>query len=149
MPRAAAGPTRLFVTGPGCPLRAADVAADHPRDQELTVACTDAPANLVLHLAATDGAPLTGKVLTLRRGAALVPAAVLRAHLGSLGLPAATDGAGRAALVALEPGSWELYLEEASNPETIAAGLPHGYLTAVDLAPLATREVEVTVGPGP
>jgi hypothetical protein len=66
-------------------------------------------------------------------------------HLSNLRLLPATDGGGRLLLVGLAPGNYDIYLAEATNPELIASGLPHGFLTAASLAPLTTTELEVTV----
>lgn len=149
VPRAARGATLLFVAGAGCPLHSAEVPAELPRDRELDLTCPPAPANLLLEIADSEGAPLAGKRLTLRKGGHLVPARVLGGHLAALGLPAATDGSGRFALVGIEPGTWEVFLDDSSSPETIAAGLPYGHVATVDLAPLATREISVTLGAAP
>lgn len=148
VPRAKSGPTRLFVTGPGCPLSSLDVTPEQAAEEDFAVGCPAVPSNLVVRLAGGDGTALAGKALTLQHGEHVIPSALLSAHLGALGLPGVTDGRGRLALVGLEPGTWSVYLEEASNPETIAAGLPHGHLTSIVLVPLSSQELSVTVPSG-
>ena len=138
------GPTRLFVTGPGCPL-SAHVAPAESRSSSLS--CAGAPANLEMTLKDEQGSPIGQEVVSVRNGPLVVPREVLTAHLARLGLPAATDGAGRLALPAMAPGEYELYLGSGSSPMTIAAGLPHGHLGGASLAPLTTTELEITVRP--
>lgn len=134
------GTTRLFATGPGCPLAPFDLA---PTSDEVALACPDHPASLELQFVGSSGAPVAGKTILLRRDGILVPNMVLIGHLGSLRLPAAADGSGRLLLPALAPGRYELFLADATSPELIAAGSPQGFLAAADLAPLTTTELQV------
>ena len=144
--RAAGARTRIFASGPGCPLRSFSIRNDDPASREpLTLACTAMPANLQLVLVDAEGKPVPQRAVALRRGGEVFPADVVAAHLGRFGLTAFTDGSGRLALVGLEPGDYQIYLADASNPTTLAAGLPNGYVTAVSLPPLATAELEVKI----
>jgi hypothetical protein len=136
--------TRLFATGPGCPLASFDLA---PTSDEVAVACPDHPASLEIQFVGSGGSPVAGKSVLLRRDGILVPNMVLIGHLGRLGLPAAADGSGRLLLPALGPGRYELFLADATSPELIAAGSPQGFLAAADLAPLATTELQVELEP--
>jgi hypothetical protein len=136
--------TRLFATGPGCPLASFDLG---PTSDEVALACPDHPASLELQFVGSGGAPVVGKSVLLRRDGILVPNMVLIEHLGRLRLPAAADGSGRLLLPALAPGRYELFLADATSPELIAAGSPQGFLAAADLSPLTTTELQVELEP--
>lgn len=138
------GTTRLFATGPGCPLSSFDLA---PTSDEIALACPDPPASMELQFVGPGGAPAAGRSVLLRRDGVLVPDMVLIGHLGRFRLPAAADGSGRLLLPALAPGRYELFLADATSPELIAAGSPQGFLAAVDLAPLTTTELQVELEP--
>lgn len=138
------GATRLFATGPGCPLVSFDLT---PTADDAVLACPDPPASLELQFLGSDGSPAAGKSVLLRRDGILVPNMVLIEHLARLGLPAAADGSGRLLLPALAPGRYELFLADATSPELIAAGSPQGFLAAAHLTPLATTELQVELEP--
>lgn len=138
------GATRLFATGPGCPLASFDLA---PTTDEVALACPEHAASLELQFVGPGGSAVAGKSVLLRRDGILVPNRVLIEHLGRLRLPAAADGSGRLLLPALAPGRYELFLAEATSPELIAAGSPQGFLAAADLAPLTTTELQVELEP--
>ena len=138
------GVTRLFATGPGCPLTSFDVA---PSPEEVTLNCPDRPASLELQFVSAGGAPVAGKSVLLRRDGILVPNMVLIEHLGRLHLPAAADGSGRLLLPALAPGRYELYLADSTSPELIEAGSPQGFVAAAELSPLTTTELQVELEP--
>lgn len=135
----------LWVSGLGCPLV---VVAAPPAGEPVEVHCSTAPGVLIVRMtSAAPGVPLAGRSLLLKQetssqGPAVVPEEILRLHLAALGLPAASDGTGTLVL-ALAPGSYELYLAGASSSESIARGLPHGFLGRVTVDPGVTSEVEV------
>lgn len=135
-------PTRIFVTGAGCPLISFDTV---PSPEELTLRCPELPASLELRFADTHGKPLPGKAVFARRDGVIIPAEILSEHLSRLHLLAAADGGGRLLLPGLAPGSYDVYLTEATSPELVASGLPNGFLTASTLAPLTTTELEITL----
>ena len=136
------GPTRLFVTGGGCPLTSFDT---QPTSEEIVLRCPELPGSVVLYFQDTKGLPVAGRAVLARHDGGVIPAEVLRDHLSHLRLPAATDGSGRLLLVGLAPGSYDLYLAEATFPELIAQGASQGFLTTANLAPLATSELQVTI----
>jgi hypothetical protein len=139
-------PTRVFGTGAGCPLTSFDLT---PSPEETVLHCAELPASLELHFADTHGRPVSGKSVFARKDGVIIPNEVLATHLSGLHLLSATDGGGRLFLVGLAPGSYDIYLEEATNPALIAGGLPYGFLTGSNLAPLTTTELEVTVEAAP
>lgn len=142
LPASAGAPTRVFATGAGCPLTTFALV---PSEDELVLRCAEQPASLELRFTDTHGKPVPGKSVFARRDGVVIPEGVLSMHLSSLHLSAATDGGGRLLLVGLAPGNYDFYLSEATNPELISSGLPHGFLTTASLAPLTTSELEVTV----
>jgi hypothetical protein len=139
-------PTRVFATGAGCPLTPFDLT---PSPEETVLRCAELPASLELHFADARGKPVPGKSVFARKDGVVIPNEVLATHLSGLHLFAATDGGGRLLLVGLAPGSYDIYLGEATNPALIASGLPNGFLAASNLAPLTTTELEVTVEAAP
>lgn len=135
-------PVRVFVTGSGCPLTPFDLVAS---EEEAVLQCPALPSSLELQFQDQQGRPVAGRTVVGRHNGKVIPNEVLITHLSRFRLPAASDGAGRLLLVGLAPGSYDLYLEEATNPELIAMGAPHGYLTSASLAPFTTTELQVTV----
>jgi hypothetical protein len=149
-----AGPPHLFVSGPGCPLSAFDLA---PPDDLAgaggaplpSLRCPELPSALDLTLMDERGKPVPHATLILRRQETVVPRQILAGHLMLLGLPVETDGRGHLVVAGLAPGDYELFLATYSSESTVAAGLRHGYLTSIGMSALATTELLVTVPPGP
>jgi hypothetical protein len=140
---AESAPTRLFVSGAGCPLSVFDV--QPTAGDDLVIRCPAVGASLELTLEDPQGKPLGGRTVLVRRDGAFIPPAALIDHLGHFHLPAATDGGGRLFLVGLAPGRYEIYLEDSTSPDLVALGVKDGFLTSADLPPAATTEVKVTV----
>lgn len=168
------GVPRLFVSGPDCPLSAmvlplaarsdadaggdgdpdpaGEADADTDTDSDTAAApppselrCPPAPASIQLTVADAQGRPVTHSALLLRQDGAIIPQAILAMHLALVGVPAETDGGGQIVLADLAPGAYDLYLTTASSAETIAAGLPNGFLTSLVLAPLSSSELHATI----
>lgn len=99
---------------------------------------------MVLTFRDGEGRPLPNQTVLLRRDGVVLPQEALAQHLGAFGLPAASDGGGRLALVGLAPGAYDVFLAGGSSAASVAAGLPHGFLTSAPLAPLTTTELEVS-----
>lgn len=137
--------THFFTSGPGCPLAVhalrPDTSAEH------TLPCPALPANIRLHLHDEDGQPVPGVSVFLRHGPTVIPIGALAGHLRSLGLPTASDGSGRLPLVALAPGTYDLYKADETSEGAILAGYPGGFLASVRVGALDTREVQVTLNP--
>ncbi len=140
----ASTPGRLFFGGPGCALAVRPIPA---AEEAVTAACPELPAALVVHVRDADGRPVPHVAARLRHGGTVLPHAVLVNHLTTFGVPAESDGSGRLALVALEPGSYDLFLADRSSEESIVQGSPSGYLGTVELTPLAVTELEVALPP--
>jgi hypothetical protein len=136
-------PTRLFVTGSGCPLSIFDLRPGAGED--LTLSCSPVPASLVVTLQDQQNKPLAGRTVLVRREGAFFPESVLIDHLSRFRVPAASDGSGRVYLVGLAPGQYEVYLEDATDPSLVSLGVKQGYLTSADLAPAATVEMAITL----
>jgi len=138
-------PTRIFVTGAGCPLTSFDLMSSA---DEVVLHCAELPASLELRFADAQRKPVAGKDVFMRKDGVVIPNEVVAMHLAGLHLPTATDAGGRLFLAGLAPGDYDVYLAEATNPDLIAGGLPNGFLTAASLAPLTTTELEVTLETG-
>ncbi len=136
-------PTRLFVSGSGCPLSIFDV--QPASGDDLTFRCPGVPSSLEVTLQDPKTQPLVGHAVLIRRDGVFIPETALIDHLARFHLPAATDGAGHVFLVGLAPGRYEIYLAEATDPDAVALGIKSGYLTSADLAPASTLEMAVTV----
>lgn len=134
---------RLFFGGPNCPLGARSIDSAPDPDTPVEILCAEAPANLQITLKTPEGTPREGASLLLVRGKVVYPQPVVAAHLSRLGLPAATDGSGRLALVALEPGEYRLYLADVTSPFNILVGAPRGFLATATLAPWSTKVAEL------
>jgi hypothetical protein len=139
---AEAGPTRVYVTGAGCPLTGFVV---QPAQGDVTLRCAEVPASLELTLKDPQGKPLSGRTVLVRSQGTFIPAPVIIEHLGQFRIQAASDGMGRLYLVGLAPGTYDLYLGDATSPEMVALGSPAGFLTSTSLAPFTTVEVEAMV----
>jgi len=135
-------PVRVFVTGAGCPLTSFDLALTA---EEPVLRCAELPASVELRFANPQGKPMPGKSIFARKDGVVIPDEVLALHLSGLHLLSATDGDGRLLLAALAPGSYDIYLSEATNPALIASGQPYGFLATSSLAPLTTTELEITL----
>jgi hypothetical protein len=142
IPASGGAPVRIFVTGSGCPLTPFELVVS---EQEAVLQCPPLPASLELQFQDQQGLPMAGRTVVGRHNGKVIPNEVLITHLSRFRLPAASDGAGRLLLVGLTPGSYDLYLAEATNPELIAMGAPHGFLASASLAPFTTTELQVTV----
>jgi hypothetical protein len=138
-------PIRVFATGAGCPLTSFDLM---PSAEEVVLRCAELPASLELRFADAQRKPVPGKDVFMRKDGVVIPNEVVALHLSGLRLPTATDGGGRLFLAGLAPGSYDVYIAEATNPDLIAQGLPNGFLTSANLAPLTTTELEVTLETG-
>jgi 5-hydroxyisourate hydrolase-like protein (transthyretin family) len=142
--RAPSGVTRLFVSGPGCPLIAKDLPTNETAEP-LEVRCPPAPAAIRIQIHHKDGTPASGRILLLRQNRTVIPRNVLLAHQQMLGLAASTDGSGRLTFVGLSPGTYDVYLSELTNSQAIALGRTEGHLAEVRLAALEAADIEVTV----
>lgn len=146
--RAVDEPTRLFFSGPGCPLTTwlvPPVSGLSPVDEPRAFACAAAPSSLEIILRSAEGVPHQGMSLLLRRDGVIFPRGALIRHLLRMGVAAATDGAGRLVLPALAPGRYDLFLAEITSPFNILVGTPNGYLATVELQPWNTTAAELTV----
>lgn len=138
----AQGAVRVFVSGPGCPLLAADMA---PPGQETRIVCAAAPAALSLEVEDRAGKPVAHANFILRRQGQVFPRDVLAMHLGLLQLPAETDGTGHLVIPGIAPGDYDVFLATSTSEDLAALGTAHGYLGSFSLAPLNLTEVEAQV----
>ncbi|MES1210779.1 MAG: hypothetical protein ABUL63_00465, partial [Acidobacteriota bacterium] len=92
-----------------------------------------------------QGKPQPGRTVLVRTKGTFIPVPVLMEHLGRFGVQAASDVKGRLLLVGLEPGTYDLYLGDATSPEMVALGSPEGFLTSTSLAPFTTIEIEAMI----
>ncbi len=136
---------RILATGPGCPLSRFAAAALF-EEAPIQLKCPAAPAGLNLTLVDEGGRPQPHSGVFLKQNGEVVPQEMLRVHLAGLGLSPETDGSGNLVLVGLAPGTYELYLFGAASEESIALGLTAGLITSIELEPLATPELAVTLG---
>jgi hypothetical protein len=152
----ASGPSRLFASGPGCPLSWYDLpfpsapdpaGGDDGTPPPATLTCPEQPAALELTLVDDKSKPIPHAALILRRGSTIVPRQILIDHLVLLGLPAETDAAGHLVLAGLSPGDYDLFLASSAYEGSIAAGLRWGFLTSVSLPARETTELQLTVSP--
>lgn len=146
IPRADTGHTRVFFTGPRCPLGT----ATPPRGASAAeaawqVTCPPSSVSLELVLHDPDNTPRAGSGILLRREGLAIPRAVLATHLARARLPFVSDASGRLFLAGLEPGTYELYLAEATSPAAVRMGYDRGFLATVQLPPNSTRTVEATL----
>lgn len=143
------GASRLFASGPACPLFWVDLPAHQPAAGEprpsLDLQCPALPAALELTLVDETGKPRPHMGVVLRSAGVIVPQPVLSRHLQWLGLAATSDGAGHLVLAGLAPGDYELFLSALASESTLAGGSQQGYLTTVSLPPLQTTSLEVTI----
>lgn len=144
------GSSRLFTSGPSCPLSWMDVPAaiqsgTGETRPSFTLQCPAMPAALELTLLDETGKPRPHVGVLLRSSGVIVPQVVLARHLQWLGLAATSDGAGRLVLAGLAPGEYELFLSTLASEGTLAGGSQQGYLTTVSLPPLQTTSLEVTM----
>ena len=145
VPAAPGSGTRLFVTGPGCPLQLADVGND---DSDKTLRCASISAGIEAVVTKANHSPIEGEYLFLRWNGNLIPLDQLKTHLGFLGLPFKTDGAGRVTLVNLPPGDYDVFVGSGSSEATIAEGLKYGYASSARLNPREVVELEIQLGKG-
>lgn len=143
LPRAKRGTTRIYYTGPGCPLGTALPPADPPKtDQRWQVPCAHSSSGVEVILLNPDHSPREGSTVFLRSHRAVYPRQVLATHLARAGLAFRTDANGRLMLGGLEPGTYDLYLAEANSPVASRLGADRGFLATVDLPPRAVRTVQ-------
>jgi hypothetical protein len=142
VPRALGPSSRVFVTGPGCPLQALDVVND---DEKKTFQCTPVSSGLEVTIKKADETPVQDEHVLFRWNGLLVPRVVLNSHLTLLGMPTGTDGSGRITIVALPPGDYDVFLMSGSSEATISGGLQYGFVSTVHLDPMTTVEVEAHV----
>jgi len=136
------GPTRLFVTGSGCPLTVFEIPSGA---EEPVLRCSDPPASLMLEFEDSQGRPVAGRSVFTRKDGVIIPEEVLIRHLSRFHLPAAADGNGRLILVGLAPGSYDFFLADATSPELVATGSTQGFVASASLAPATTTELAVTL----
>jgi hypothetical protein len=140
--RARSSATRIFITGPGCPLSGLLVPLD---ESNARYSCSPDPSSLDLILVDPNRAPLAHEAVVLRNDASVIPGALLSYHLAMFGIPVETDGSGRLNLIGLEPGGYQIYLMRAASEESVMAGASSGFLASVRLGPKETAEIEVKV----
>jgi hypothetical protein len=128
------GVTTLFVSGPGCSLTHFDVLL--PDDDDVVdLNCASASSNISLNFVDADDHPVQNIGVTLFQGGKMVPDWFLQAHLQRLGLSPLTDGLGRLALVGMQPGSYDLFLQGVISPG--------GHVMSIVLEPSARNEFTV------
>ncbi len=143
VPRSPGGATRLFVSGPGCPLRFVDLGAD---DNDVLVTCGAEFASVNLKLAGPDARPLQGEWVFLRWNGVLVPRLVLMIHFAEYSMPWTTDGSGSLSIVAISPGDYDVFLGQGSSEYSIAEGQAYGFLGSVHADAGVTTEVALEIG---
>jgi hypothetical protein len=139
-------PTRLFATGPGCPLTAADVT---DTSEPVLLTCPDAPGTLLLRFVDGEGRPVAGELVLLRHGDLVIPLSVVLSHLSLLGQSTTSDGSGRLIVPGLPPGGYDVYLLRFTSEPLAAQGRPEGHAGSVTVLPGQTAELEVLVQPEP
>jgi len=151
IPQAKAGSTRVFFTGPRCPLGTAippngtGEIGDSEGDGVWQLTCQPASVGLEIVLHEPDRTPRSGSGILLRRGGLVFPREVLATHLARARLPFVSDASGRLFLAGLEPETYELYLAEATSAAALRMGADRGFLAAVQLPPHTTRTVVATL----
>ncbi|HTO77375.1 MAG TPA: carboxypeptidase-like regulatory domain-containing protein [Thermoanaerobaculia bacterium] len=138
--KASGSTTRVFVTGLGCPLQVADIAND---GQDVRLRCATISSSLEITMKKTDRTGVQDERVLLRWNGILIPREILSSHLIFLGMPDGTDSGGRLTIVALPPGNYDVFLQDASSEATISEGLQYGFISTVTLAPMETAELEV------
>jgi hypothetical protein len=143
--------TRLYLSGPGCPLFAFDAPPQPPPAEgepsgALILTCPLSAGALALTLEMEDQQPLQHSSVFLKRGPWIYPPEVLAQHLAFLGLPGATGADGRLLLASIEAGEYQVFLGSAANSGTVAAGLTNGYLATARLPAAGLIEQRVTLG---
>lgn len=146
-PRAKNGATRLFFTGPGCPLgsRVPPRELPSPEVDVWQVSCASTSAGLELTVLTPDHTPRSGSSILLQRGNLVFPREALATHLARARLPFSSDANGRLFLAGLEPGVYDLFLAEANSPAALRMGARRGFLATVQLQPGATSAIEVVL----
>lgn len=148
--RATPGTTRLYFSGPSCPLgwrEALGSGAPYNSDEgeRFVIRCSHSGAALSLTLQTEDQGPVAGEALRLRQNGRVVPDEILVRHQQRLGLGTASDASGRLEFVSLEEGAWDLFLARSSSPVSIMSGQPNGFLLSEGLRPGDVSELVVTV----
>lgn len=139
--------TLVYASGPGCPLDVFEVPVG-AGEESLELHCAPAPATVRFRLVDEEAQAVPDQGVILRRDGVVIPEEVVETHLSLLGLPMASDGAGRLVLARLAPGDYELHLSASANESTVAQGLRHGFLTEIHLGPGAVRELEMVLDTG-
>lgn len=139
-------PTRLFATGPGCPITAADVT---DTSEPVVLTCPDSSGTLLLRFVDADGRPVAGELVLLRHGDLVMSFPVLGPHLSLLGQSLTSDGSGRLVIPGLPPGGYDVYLLRRTSEVLVAQGRPEGHAGSVTVLPGQTAELEVLVPPEP
>lgn len=137
---------RLFFGGPGCALGNYDLPAASERGEEPIELRCEPPSHLIVRIESDDADLRSGSSILLRRGDVVIPPIVLAEHLSSLGLPTTTDGQGKIGLVALAPGSYEVYHGQGTSYRNLLDGYEAAKLSEVSLAMSSTVEIEVSLG---
>jgi hypothetical protein len=134
--------SRGFASGPGCPLVSFALAAS---EEGVVVDCPAQPAALSILIRDENNEAVANARVILLRDGALIPWHALATHLGTLGLPAASDAYGRLTLAALAPGEYRAFLLDATSAELIRSGSDQGFLGSFLLRDLEHSEVEVEI----
>ncbi len=144
----AEGPsTRLFATGPGCPLTSAVVPSEP--EEPVLVTCAAGAGSLVLHFKDASGQPVGGESVILRSADAVVPMSVLGGHLFGLGLAPVSGASGTLTVPGLAPGRYDVYRRGPADVASVAQGLPQGYLGSAEVAPGGVAELDVVATDSP
>lgn len=146
LPRSGNGATRVFFSGPGCPLGFTD-APGRP-SEPLELRCASGFSALAVRLIDAEGRPLVHESLYLRWNGIAIPRAFLYHHGRALGTPTESDGSGRLVVVGVSSGHFELFSARASTEESVALGLRAGFLADALLSDAETAELEVRVRVG-
>lgn len=144
----AEGPrTRLFATGPACPLTSSVVPS--ASEEPVLLTCPAGAGTLVLHFEDASGRPVGGEAVILRTVDAVFPLSVLGSHLFGLGLGPVAGASGTLTVPGLAPGRYDVYRQSLTDAAAVAQGRPDGYVGSVDVAPGGVAELEVRVAEPP
>ncbi len=146
VPRARAGPTRLFATGPGCALEVADFGPD---DDQVVVPCGVEPAGANLTIKAVEGRAAQDEWVFLRWNGVVVPRQVLMEHFAAYAIPWTTNGEGALSIVGLSPGNYDLFLGQGASEWTITQGQQYGFMGSFRAEPFSMTDLEFEVKYGP
>lgn len=146
VPRAPGGSTRIFVSGSGCELQAADIGRD---EDQVVIGCGADYSAVKLTLEAADESPLQDEWVFLRWNGVLVPRLVLMRHFAQYSMPWTTDGNGTLSIVGIAPGRYDVFLGQASSEFTISQNQPYGFIGSFNADAGSTTELEFEVEVSP